>query len=503
MARRIGVSTSYLNLIEHDQRPLTRKLIGKISEVFDIELDAFSESEDSRLAADLREVLADPLFSGRTVTPAEIGDAVAAAPSVGRGLLDVYRAYGNVRAKLEDLGEELRNREMLATVNFEFRTLLTSIRSFAEILRDNPQLDTDQRQNFLGIIVEDSKRLLPLVGGLLNLDPSGTSATPRDGRIPADDVASFVQGHAGYFAELEAAAADIRGAVDPPSTATAERLADSLLRDLGIAVEIMGESAVGRRPVRWDPERRRLEISEVLSDPTRRFEIVKCAALMRRRDAIDRCLDAATLDAPESRELVVSILAEYLAAAVLMPYEPFHAAARDLRHDIERLQRRFGVGFEQVCRRLTTLQRPGERGVPFHFVRIDMAGNVTSRFSVSGLRIARFGGLCSLWNLHAAFLSPGTTRSQLSRMPDGTAYFSIARTVRADRPEIARSPRFSAIELGCEVSFARDIVYADGLDLGDASLAVPIGPTCRLCERVGCAQRVAPPFHTTAPDREA
>jgi predicted transcriptional regulator len=193
----------------------------------------------------------------------------------------------------------------------------------------------------------------------------------------------------------------------------------------------------------------------------------------------------------------VSALADYVAAAILMPYDAFHRAARELRHDIERLQRRFGVGVEQVFRRLTTLQRPGARGVPFHIVKVDMAGNVTWRLSSAGVRVPRFGAVCPLWNVHAAFLAPGLTRAQLSRMPDGTTYFSLARTIRAEEPETAGSPRFSAIELGCDVSFARDIVYADGLELGAGAAAVPVGTTCRLCERPDCPARVLPPLRTS------
>ena len=181
-----------------------------------------------------------------------------------------------------------------------------------------------------------------------------------------------------------------------------------------------------------------------------------------------------------------------------MTYDGFLAAARERRHDIERLQRRLRVGFEPVRRRLTALQRPGAKGVPFHLIKVDMAGNVTGRLGGSGFRIPRYGGICPLWNVHAAFLTPGVTRAQLSRMPDGATYFSFARAIRTEEPETVGSPRFSAIELGCDVSFARDIVYADGLELGVGAAAVPVGTTCRLCERPDCTARVLPPFRQPA-----
>jgi predicted transcriptional regulator len=179
-----------------------------------------------------------------------------------------------------------------------------------------------------------------------------------------------------------------------------------------------------------------------------------------------------------------------------MPYDAFLGAARDMRYDIERLQRRFGVGIEQVCRRLTTLQRPGARGVPFHMVKVDMAGNVTWRLGSAGVRVPRFGGVCPLWNVHAAFLAPGVTRAQLSRMPDGTSYFSFARAIRAEEPETAGSPRFLAIELGCDVSFARDIVYADGLASGRAA-ACRSGPPPLCSARLRRA--VLPPLRPPSP----
>jgi len=200
----------------------------------------------------------------------------------------------------------------------------------------------------------------------------------------------------------------------------------------------------------------------------------------------------------EARATALSALADYAAAAILLPYDAFREAARELRHDVERLQRRFGIGFEPVCRRLTTLQRPGARGVPFYIVKVDMAGNVLWRLGSAGMRVPRFGGVCPLWNVHAAFLTPGVTRAQLSRMPGGTTYFSFARAVRAEEPEVVGSPRFSAIELGCDASFARQIVYADGLELGAGAAALPIGTTCRLCERMDCSARALPPLRRPA-----
>jgi predicted transcriptional regulator/transcriptional regulator with XRE-family HTH domain len=492
MARRLGLSASYLNLIEHGQRPLTTRLQAHLCDTLDVDPAELSDEEEAHLAADLAEVLSDSLFADRVVSRAEIRETVGGTPEIGRAMLALYRAYRSAREEVGDLGEALRNREVLAGINYELRTLLTSIRSFSEILRDNPGLDLEQRQRFLGIIITDSQRLLPLVGGLLD-GHAGEPAADGAGRPASEDVADLFQANAGYFAELEEVAEEIRRAVGVERACDYESLTACLAHDHGLAVRIV-EHREGSRVGDWyDAAARRLDLSEMLAPESRCFRLARHLALLRSSEQVAGCLDGVRFSTPEARALAIDALGDYVADAVMMPYAAFLAAAREFRHDLDRLRRRFGVGLERVCRRLTTLQRPGAKGTPFHLVRVDMAGNVTWRFSASGLRIARFGGVCPLWNLHAAFLTPGLVRTQLSRMPDGLRYFSIARTLDREGPPARHPPRLSAIELGCEVSFAADITYADGLNLGDGN-AVPIGTTCRLCERSDCPERVLPPF---------
>jgi predicted transcriptional regulator/transcriptional regulator with XRE-family HTH domain len=497
MARRLGISTSYLNLVEHGRRPLTRKLLARFSRVLGIDADALAESGENRAAADLTEVLSDPAFAGQAIDPVEIAGAVAAWPVAGEAILRLYQAYRRQRDRIGELGEALRQHDALTNLHYEFRTLVTSIRSLAEILLDNPDLDPEQRRRFLGVVVEDSKRLVPLFGGVFDNNPLAGTAVAPDGSSSFEDVADFLQANRGYFAELEDAAEDVRRSVGVEHAATYERLESCLAREHGIASRIAPVEpghAAGSRGAARD----RLDIPETLSVEARTFAAAKRLAAERCPGVIAQCADMARWTSPAARSLAVDALTDYMAAAILMPYDLLMASAREFRHDIGRLQRRFGVGFEQVCRRLTALQRPGAKGVPFHIVKVDMAGNVIWRFGSSGFRVPRNGGTCPLWNVHAAFLAPEVTRAQLSRMPDGTVYFSVARASRAEEPEVIGSPRFSAIELGCDVSFAPSIAYADGLDLSDRAAAVPVGSTCRLCDRIDCSQRVLPPFRASA-----
>ena len=177
-----------------------------------------------------------------------------------------------------------------------------------------------------------------------------------------------------------------------------------------------------------------------------------------------------------------------------MPYRAFATQARAVRHDIEQLQSRFGVSFEQVCHRLSTLQRPGARGVPFYFVRVDMAGNITKRHSATRFHFARFGGACPLWNVHEAFAQPGKILVQLARMPDNIAYICVARSVTKRGGAYLKPSRQFAIGLGCEAAYASEVVYSAGLDISNADAAVPIGVSCRICERADCQQRAFPPI---------
>jgi predicted transcriptional regulator len=177
---------------------------------------------------------------------------------------------------------------------------------------------------------------------------------------------------------------------------------------------------------------------------------------------------------------------------MLLPYAPFLQAAREERYDVDVIGRRFRVGFEQVCHRFTTLRRPGAEGVPFHMIRIDVAGNISKRFSASGIRFARYSGACPRWNIFQAFMTPGMVRIQVSRMPDGITFFCLARTLQRDSGGFHAQQPVQAIGLGCQLSFARELVYSDGIDLESTDLATPVGVTCRVCERTDCEQRAFP-----------
>ncbi len=264
-----------------------------------------------------------------------------------------------------------------------------------------------------------------------------------------------------------------------------------------VDVEIVPAEAIPGLLRFYNPLTRRLQLSELLPLASRTFQLAHQIAFLGYRKEIDQAVSGGKSSSPEADALAASALANYFAAAVMAPYDRFLEAAKSTRYEVNTLQHRFGLSFEQVCHRLTTLQRPGNEGIPFHLIRVDIAGNISKRFSLSGIHIARFGAACPRWNVYDAFATPGMLRVQVSRMPDGASFFCIARTLTPAGREVMRgglSQRAGtlAIGLGTALAHARDIVYGDGLNLEDPQIVTPIGVSCRTCPRNDCSDRAMP-----------
>ncbi len=242
----------------------------------------------------------------------------------------------------------------------------------------------------------------------------------------------------------------------------------------------------------FDGQARRLELSARAAAPTQRFQLLYQVALQTQNELLEATLDLARFATPEARDIAKIGLANYFAGAALMPYRAFLEAAQKTRHDLERLADLFGASIEQVAHRLSTLQRPGAKGIPFFFVRVDQAGTITKRHSATRLQFARFGGACPLWNAHRAFETPGHFLRQLAETPDGVRYLCLSRDVSKPGGAFLAPVRRYAISLGCEITHAASLVYSDGLDL--KGRFEPIGISCRICERKDCHQRSVPPL---------
>lgn len=323
------------------------------------------------------------------------------------------------------------------------------------------------------------------------VDDAMASDSSGGGRLPWEEVRDWFH-HAGNYIDrldraAEALAGSLRGSAPSPDIAALERH----LRD-GLAVSLVySHGAGGLRD--YDPAMAHLVIDQGQPHESRRFQLAHQLAALALDADIKAVIASADLRSPAARQLLLVGLANYAAGALLMPYAAFRTAARAVRHDIDRLRQDFGVSFEQACHRLSTLQRPGERGIPFFFCRVDMAGNITKRHSATRLQFARFGGACPLWIVHEAVAIPDRILVQLAETPDGVRYVSMAKGLVKPSGSYDRAPRRYAVALGCEIEHARDFVYADGLDVASPKAATRIGISCRLCPRPDCEQRAFPP----------
>ena len=253
----------------------------------------------------------------------------------------------------------------------------------------------------------------------------------------------------------------------------------------------MPVSVMGRTLRRFDQHRRKILLSELVETSGRTFQIAYHLGLLESADLFDRL--ASDLKGEQIKRLARVSLANYYAAAIMMPYDTFLKAAESLAYDVEVLCARFSVSFEQAAHRLTTLARPNARGIPFFMVRVDNAGNVSKRFSSGAFPFAKLGGTCPRWNIHNTFRNPGRIETQIIELPDGAKWFSISRTVRRVQVPWGEENAQFVVGLGCELKHSGKLVYARGIDL-KAAVATPIGVNCRLCGRANCIQRAAPPM---------
>ena len=309
-------------------------------------------------------------------------------------------------------------------------------------------------------------------------------------RLPWEEVRDWFHLAGNYVDTLDRAAealADrLMGKAISPSAESIERY----LRE-ALAISLSYSANAGMRD--YDAAMGHLIIDQSQPAESQRFQLAHQLVALALQDDISNVIESAGLRTASARQLLFVGLANYAAGALLMPYARFREEARNLRHDIDRLRQSFGVSFEQACHRLSTLQRPGARGVPFFFCRVDMAGNITKRHSATRLQFARFGGACPLWIVHEAVAIPDRILVQLAETPDGVRYVSMAKGLVKPSGSYARAPRRYAVALGCEVEHARDFIYADGLDLTSPHAATRIGASCRICPRPDCDQRAFPP----------
>lgn len=458
LARLLGISPSYLNQIEHNSRPLTVPVLLRITEAFGVDAGFFAAHDVTRLIAEVREVLSDGTI-GLKVPDADAAQLAEQLPQTAHALIMLHRRYRQANERLAALTGERGPEPVGPTAPAPMPD--EEVRDFFY-----------QRQNYVAELDEAAERLATEIG----LTPSRMPAVLVD-RLAHHGVRVHIrEPEVGQVAPPSPRGGDPRGEGREPGGRDGGREASLDIDELH----------------RFDPDTRVLTLSSHLRPGQRVFRMALQLAFTEFDELVTRLADDGMLSGPPARTLTRIGLANYFAAALILPYNVFHATAERFRYDVERLSEHFGMGFETICHRLSTLQRPRARGVPFSFIRVDRAGNMSKRQSATGFHFSRAGGTCPLWNVYEALAAPGRIHTQIATMPDGRSYFWIARTVSRGYGRYGRPGKTFAIALGCELRHASRLVYSTGLNLDDPAAAVPIGIGCKVCERVGCAQRAFP-----------
>ena len=423
MAKVLGISPSYVNLLENNERSVSVQVLLRLFEAYGVDWRDIAEEEGTSQLADLRAVMQDPLFTDTRPDLPQLRAALVHAPGVVQSFLTLHRAY---------------------------------------------QAATDQ---LLSVAQSDA----------------GPGA-PQLSASPEAAVHDYFRRHRNHFRDLEEAADAFWGSerIEPDEiyVALKRRLRDTV----GVTVRLSHVEDLPGALRQYDEARREILLSEALDHTNRTFQLVHMAGLLERRDLLDGMVAKSGISDPRGTARLRVELANYFAAAVLMPYDAYLAEARATKYDLDHIATRFGVSYEQACHRATTLQRDGAQGVPFFFLRIDKGGNVTKRFNATGFHLAEYGGACPRLEVHTSFRTPGRIVPQFVEMPDRSQFFVFSRTV--DRPTWARHAQDNrlSVAMGCAVEHAPSIGYAEAFSIGGTPVT-PIGINCRICPRANCDQR--------------
>lgn len=431
LADALGISLSYFNQIENNQRPLTVPVLLRLNAAFGMDVQLFSDNDDARLIGELREALSDPAL-GEPIASTDLRELASNMPALARAFISQSR-----------------------------RIKQTSEQAAAYAAK----LGGDRQNELMGL-------------------PS----------TPFEEVRDFFYTNRNYVDALDRAAEIVAQELGMPVGRMVPVLAGRLETRHGLRLADLREDAGAGIQRQFDPETRTLWLSRRLRPGQQAFQMATQLAFLEQRELMDDLVARGAFSSDEARSLAHIGLANYFAGALILPYAPFLQLAEQLRYDIDLLGRDFGVGFETVCHRLSTLQRPEARGVPFFFVRVDRAGNISKRQSATDFHFSRIGGTCPLWNVYDAFSNPGEILTQVAEMPDGRAYLWIARMVENSRGGYRTPAKRFAIGLGCDLHHANRLVYSQGISQNDPAARTLIGAGCKVCERPECPQRAFPPI---------
>jgi predicted transcriptional regulator len=479
LARALGISASYLNLIENNKRSIGGKLLLRIGERLGIDLEHLSGESEARTIAAVGDLMAEPLMAGIDIDAEAIRDLVARFPEAGVALARLHRAYDDATMEIEVLQHRLKSDPLLSQLLHEILNRIAAIKSGAEILADIPDLTEAERTRFVATINSEARELVPSTQSLVAyFDQTAARQKPVS---PIREIDEAIFANNNHFPKLETVADELRHQLGG-TRIELEVVAEALEKRFGIACRIGEPSGPPAEP----GEQGLLRFPETMSRPARLFRMLRAYASHAAATSLDEATRHLDLSTGEAKILAHRALSSYVAGAMMMPYDDFLSMAEEKRYDVELLSSLAGVSFEQAAHRLVTLRRKGREGVPFGFLRADRAGRLTKRFPLPGLTIPGFGHGCLLWPIYDAFSTGGVER-QLSIFPGGGRFLLVAKAVSKHATSFREKPLVFSIMLACDIVHADRTVYGDGLDLGGQP--VEVGPSCLPCSRVKCTHR--------------
>ncbi len=488
LAKAVDISPSYLNLIEHDKRMIGGALMKRIAGELDVPLGRLSGTGDSALANDIGEL-------ARTLSVPDLdadsaGRFVSQSPDWANAMLQLYRRYRDASETALALSDRLSQDPALMELSHAVLTQISSIRSFAEILEQYPDLEPAERERFSGIIAEQSDRLGSSARAMIALlDGAQNTTTPTS---PQSEVDDFIHRCDNHLPVLEEVAERLRRELEATTQPLAAAIEARLVQQHGMRIRRVGHGTAAPAEEAETAGPEEILLDGGMAESSLRFQLARALVERELGEAIETLVIDERLTSEEARVIARRALANYGAGALLFPYARFHETAERVRYDIDSLGQQFGGSFEQIAHRLVTLRRPDAEGVPFAFLRADPAGNISKPFSIPGLRMPRLSGACPLWALYRAMATPDRTIAQLAEMPTGEQYLFVARSQSKRTPVFGGTPTSFSVMLGCDALYGERIVYFDTYASGRKSLASPVGFNCRSCPREGCAQRAQP-----------
>ncbi|SEH68269.1 helix-turn-helix domain-containing protein [Paracoccus alkenifer] len=485
LARMVGISSSYLNLIENSKRDVGGALLLRIAEHLQLDIDSLSGDQEQKTLQNVQEMLNDPVLQGLDFGHTDFRDLLARFPEVAQALIRLHRMGAEAMAEVEAFTNRFASDPLLGQMLHEVLNRLTGMRSSAEIIARVEDLSETDRHRFTAAINREAQELSTTMRGLVGYFDRAT--IKRRTISPVRQVEDAFIAANNHFPELEDLADELRAAIPGEFGETA--LAACLERRFGVRCQRRPETPGGPPPAPAGPAQDGvlwLRASAPLA--TRVFRMCRHIAELAAPELLDRTCAALEPASDEARQLMRGALSSYVAGAMMMPYARISATAAEHRHDIDLLSHIHGASFEQVAHRLVTLRRPGAEGVPFGFLRADPSGRLTKRFPLPGLSLPGGGHGCLLWPIYHTTPAGGVIR-QIAEFPNGARFLMIAKSVPKRISTWAEQPLVFSVMLACDIHHADRTVYGQGLNLSDTGTQLAVGPSCQLCIRQNCSHR--------------